>query len=427
MNTHNFLKLSTISLCLFLAIALMFPTPVRAQGITIEDTVEKGEVVDHNLVLSGPVVKMDGKVEGDLVALGDTVTINGEVDGNLIAIGNKVVLNGPVSGSAYIGAVNLVVGPQASVGRDMSYIGGLFETKESSAITRDLNLLSLDANMSGTTGRDVNALIGPLRIGMVVYEFMKDQGWLPQTQSLNLQLSRSGMSMGFGLSSFQNFVTLSSSSGSILRAPEQQSSTDVEQWQNWGVALLRNLGALLIVGLLAIWLLPAQLRWTSEQPRRNPWKAFLIGLIVLTLGWFIALLFFVLVLGLAFFLFWVSLPNLGFLVGALGLLALGLAMVVYWLSIAYFSKVVVAFLVGRMLFARLLPKYSQTRVGPLLTGIIVYALLASIPYLGWVVAMLTTMFGLGALWVVGVGHEQPESELAPAIQPVEESLSTGVS
>src|SRR5215471_1647716 len=121
MNTHKFLKTSILSLSLILAAALMFPSPALAQGINVKDTVKEGEVVDHNLVLSGPVVKMDGKVEGDLLAIGDKVSINGEVDGNLVVVGNTVAINGPVSGSAYIGAANLVVGPQASVGRDVSF------------------------------------------------------------------------------------------------------------------------------------------------------------------------------------------------------------------------------------------------------------------------------------------------------------------
>ncbi len=170
------MKISILSLSLILTVALMFPAPAFAQGITVEDTVKEGEVVDHNMVLSGPVVKMDGKIEGDLLAVGDQIKINGEVDGNLVVIGNKVVLNGPVSGSVYIGAASLVVGPEASVGRDVSFIGGMFETNDTSSITRDLNLISLDSKMAGNTGRDVNALVGPLRLGLVIYDFIEKSG-----------------------------------------------------------------------------------------------------------------------------------------------------------------------------------------------------------------------------------------------------------
>ncbi len=122
------------------------------------------------------------------------------------------------------------------------------------------------------------------------------------------------------------------------------------------------MAALLIVGLLAVWLIPAQLSWTSAQPRSKPWRSLLYGFLILLLGWFVALIALLLVLGLAFFLFWVSLPNLGFLVGSLGVLAIGLASVIYWLSIAYFSKVVIAFLLGRMIFSKSTSRYAQGRV-----------------------------------------------------------------
>lgn len=421
MRTHKFLKTLIISLSLILTLALMFPAPASAQGITIEDTVKEGEVVDHNLVLSGPTVKMDGKVEGDLLAIGDKISINGEVDGNLIVIGNQVKLNGPVSGSVYIGAATLVVGADASVGRDISFIGGMFETQDQSTIERDLNMVTLDARMAGSTGRDVNALIGPLRLGMAIYNFIQSQGWLPKTTSLDLQSFQDVSVLGSDLTlqTLGPLVLISSPE----HAPAWQSSmASAEQWEEWGIALLRDMAALLIVGLLAAWLIPAQLLWTSEQPRIKPWRSLLTGFLILLLGWFVALLVLLLVLGLTFFLFWASLPNLGFLVGSLGLLAVGLAVVVFWFCIVYFSKVVVAYLLGRLLFKRFLPKYAQSRFGTLFTGVILFALIVSIPYLGWVVSVITTMFGLGALWLVAFPHKEVEAETVTVAQPADAGM-----
>ena len=171
---------------------------------------------------------------------------------------------------------------------------------------------------------------------------------------------------------------------------------------------LRNLVSLLILGLLIIWLAPAQLTMASEQTRLKPWRALLTGLLVFVLGWIVAVLIFVLVLALAFFFYWVSLPNLGFFTGAFGLMALGFALSIFWLSIAYFSKIVIAFLVGSLIFKRFIPQRSQVRIWPFLTGVFLYALLASIPYLGWLIAVVTTLFGLGAIWMLSNSHRQPE-------------------
>jgi hypothetical protein len=425
MRIHKLFKLSVLSLSLILTVALLFPAPAFAQGITVEDTVKEGEVVDHNMVLSGPVVKMDGKIEGDLLAVGNQIKINGEVDGNLLVIGNQVVLNGPVSGNVYIGAATLVVGPDASVGRDVSFIGGMFETSETSAIKRDLNVVSLDSKLAGDTGREVNALVGPLRLGMVIYQFIQDQGWLPKSTSLDTRFLavQSVGENSLMLQSIRPLVLIAAPAHELGQQPPQQSSgTNTEQWQTWGIALLRNIAALLIVGLLAVWLIPAQLTFSSEQPRSRPWRSLLIGFLVLLLGWFVALFALLLVLGLAFFFFWISLPNLGFLVGSLGAMAVGLASIIYWLSIAFFSKVIIAFLLGRTIFARSTAKYAQGRVLPLIVGVVLFALIVSIPYLGWVVSVFATMFGLGALWMVAFPHKEKEPEPVTVVQPAEADM-----
>jgi hypothetical protein len=143
-----------------------------------------------------------------------------------------------------------------------------------------------------------------------------------------------------------------------------------------------------------------QLSWTSQQPRLHPWRALFTGLLVLVVGWISVVLVFVLVIALAFFLLWVSLPNLGFLIGTIGLSALGLAVSVFWLSIVFFSKLVVAAMIGSWLFNRFNSKLAQSRIWPVVVGVILYALLASIPYLGGLVATIATLLGLGALWMV---------------------------
>jgi hypothetical protein len=425
MRTHKLLKTTVLSISLVLTLALMFPAPAFAQGITIEDTVKEGEVVDHNMVLSGPVVKMDGTIEGDLLAVGNQIKITGKVDGNLLVIGNQVVLNGPVTGSVYIGAATLVVGPEASVGRDVSFVGAMFDANETSAVGRDLNIITLDSKMAGDTGRDVNALVGPLRLGMVIYQFIQDQGWLPKSTSLETPTLAGYTVSGSGLmlQSIRPLVLIAAPAHELGRQPLQQgSATTTEQWQTWGMALLRNIAALLIVGLLAVWLIPAQLTFSSEQPRSRPWRSLLTGFLVLLLGWLVLFIALLLLLGVAFFLFWISLPNLGFLVGSLGAMAVGLAAVIYWFSVYFFSKVIVAFLLGRTIFAKSTGKYAQGRVVPLLVGIVLFALIVSIPYLGWVVSVIATMFGLGALWMVAFPHKVKEAEPAAVVQPAEADM-----
>jgi len=198
---------------------------------------------------------------------------------------------------------------------------------------------------------------------------------------------------------------------------QQAAQIDTERLKTWGTALLRNLIALLGLGLLVIWLMPDPFIWASEKIKQAPWRMALSGLTFYVGGWFVALLAFVLILALAIFFYAVSLPNLGFLLGTLGLTGLGLGVSVFWLSITYLSKLIIALLIGRLLLQRFAPRYLHSNLWPLLLGVVLYALVASIPYLGWVVATLVTFFGLGALWVVAVqpSIQQPIIESPPAL------------
>ncbi len=429
MKTMKKWKLIILTVCLLFTAALIFPSAALASGKNLSDTVNQGEVLDQNVILNGTSVVMDGVINGDLLAIGNDININGEVNGDLAVIGKNVTLNGPVSGNIYISALFLVVGPEASVGQDVYFIGNSINTHAGSTINRDLNVLGLESELSGTVNRRVNALVGPVVLVEKLYNFMLSKGWLPESLQIKPRTfqdvpgQQPAPGLAFGAASIRNLILISSSPGnkSTLNAAASAhaKAIDVQRLQAWVVPFLRNLVSLLILGLLIIWLAPAQLNMASEQTRLKPWRALLTGLLVFVLGWIVAILIFVLVLALAFFFYWVSLPNLGFFTGVFGLMALGFALSIFWLSIAYFSKIVIAFLIGTLIFKRFLPQRTRAKIWPFLTGVFIYALLASIPYLGWLIAVITTLFGLGAIWMLSNTRRMPE------LQPDSQMENTG--
>jgi hypothetical protein len=436
-SLHN-RKFRIFILCLFLAVVFLAPASAMASENKVEGTVDKGEVLNQSLILFAPEVVMDGVINGDLLAIGNNVSINGKVSGSLFVIGKNVNINGPVEGTVYAAALKLNMDSKATIGRDVYFIGASLETQENSTISRDLHAVSLEAGLSGTVSGDVDALIGPVNIVNVIYNFALEKGWLSQPLKFNLPWLPRGSVVqpvqvsAFGLSSINSLTIHAPSAetalnaGQILQTTGQSSTIDVERLKSWVVPLLRNLAALLILGLLVLWLVPAQLSWAGEQARTSPWRMLLTGLLVFVIGWFAAILALIVVLGLAIFLYWVSLPGLGFLVGALGLMALGLALIVFWLSIAYFSKIIIAYLFGKLLFKRFLPKYADNRILPFLTGVIIYALVASIPYLGWLAVVIVTFYGLGALWKLSITRKLPEVESTALPQPVEDEPEASV-
>ena len=94
-----------------------------------------------------------------------------------------------------------------------------------------------------------------------------------------------------------------------------------------------------------------------------------------------------------------TLGSLLVLIVGLGLLAeigLGLA---FWISTAYPAQIIVSF-VGTII-AETLRSGRRGRVLPLVVGLIVYALLRATPILGFIVGLVVTLLGLGAVrnWI----------------------------
>ena len=412
-NTHQ--KFLLVGLGLVLLAAFWMPSPGKAQGITFGSSVPEGQVVDRNLILRGSEVTINGTVNGDVLAIGQTITVNGQVNGSLLAVGETITVNGQVSNNLLAGGVMMQLDPDGQIGRDLYFGGARLTLSEGAVAQRDVNCISLEAQFSGAIGRDLHAIIGPLQIAELILVPLRDRitliGAVHQEGIIHPDVPMLS-SMGSG------FLTIASSwSTGGQKSTQQAAQIDTERLQTWGVALLRNLISLLALGLLGIWLLPAPLNWTSERVKQAPWRMALSGLTFYLGGWFVAVMGFSLIVAFALFFYTISLPNLGFLLGTLGLTGLGLGVSVFWLSIAYVSKLIIALLIGRLLLQRFAPHYAQGNLWPLILGVVLYALVASIPYLGWIIATLVTIFGLGALWVVAFQPkiQQPIMEISPAM------------
>ncbi|MEJ2262660.1 MAG: hypothetical protein P8X95_04400 [Anaerolineales bacterium] len=415
MKANSRRKFLLIALGLVLLAAFWMPPAGKAQGVIYGNSVPDGQVVDQNLILNGTEVSIDGTVNGDVLAIGRTITLNGEVNGTLLAVGESIIINGQVPGNVLAGAVMMELGSEGEVGRELYFAGARLTLPDGSTIQRDLYLLSLEAQLSGDIGRDIHAIIGPLQIAELILGPLENRIKIigaAQPEAVAQAKAPALAGMGAGA-----LVPAALWLDGVQQAGQPGAQIDAERLKTWGLALLRNLVALLGLGLLGIWLLPAPLNWASQKIKQAPWRMGLSGLTFFLVGWFAALVVFAIILMLAFFLFNISLPGLAILLGTLGLTGLGLGVSVFWLSIAYVSKLIVALLVGRLLLKALAPRYAEGNLWPLLLGVILYVVVASIPYLGWVVATLVTFFGLGALGVISFPRfSQPEeAESMPAL------------
>lgn len=413
-------------------------SPARAQGINInlDDTIASGEVVENDAFLAGTTVRVDGDVVGDLFAGGAFVEVNGNVDGSLFAVGQNVVINGSIGGTVYVAAVTLDLGPEAETGKNVYFIGASVATAEGAEVGRDLVVASMGANLSGEIGRNTVGMIGPWElfkwfmdlIGRPVFE----PGASSSTPDPSFRVESQPVQFsGFipQLNSLLPGISLNSvpgETGKIISAdqPAQSSSgIDSEAVTAWLRGVVEEYITLLIFGLIAIWLFASFLKRSGEQLEEKPLKSTGIGLLALVISVAligVVLLVFLLILMLGIGLGALGLWDLAWAVWGVGFSSMGLA---FWLSllfVSYGTKIIVAFLVGTLILRRLAPKSLQYKILPLLLGLLIYVLLAWVPYFGWVVAILVNAIGLGAAWLAyrDMGTESTEE---PALEEVVEA------
>jgi hypothetical protein len=87
----------------------------------------------------------------------------------------------------------------------------------------------------------------------------------------------------------------------------------------------------------------------------------------------------------------------------------------------------VAVMIGGLILQRWLPRYAQVRFVPLLLGLLIYIILASIPYLGLTIGLLATMLGLGAMWLGRRALPGAVTDVEAARTPLPVSETAGLS
>ena len=400
-----------ISMLIMILFGLFFglTQSAQAQGIDFGSEVAAGETVENDIVLIGDTITLDGTVVGDVLAVGSTVQVNGSVEGSLIVVGGSLTINGEEAGTTYVIGQELTLEEAASLGRNLYFLGLTLNTLKGSQIGRDLVALTLGANLEGEIGREVRAIIGPVPILKTLMELVgKEVSGLSVTMPDAMTNETSSLVQA-------DYASVLPLVQFLAAIDPQSGSIDTQRLGEWALERLRELVTLFVFGMLGIWLLPRQLNRTVEVFRAKWLRSLGIGLLAIVIAFNIigvAILLAALIIAIGYGLGAITLWDLAGAVWAVGLFALGLVFTIFWLFVIYGTKVIVAFVGGRILLDRLAPKATRYKVVPLLLGLVLYVILHGIPILGWVVAILATAVGLGISWLVWRNRETSPSEVA---------------
>jgi hypothetical protein len=157
---------------------------------------------------------------------------------------------------------------------------------------------------------------------------------------------------------------------------------------------------LVLLGGLVVWQLPGLLEKVEDKARKETLPSFAWGLVTVVVVYLGAILAAGLIIAGAIFFGIITLGELAKAILLIGFSSMGLILAVFGLLLSYGSKIVVAYLVGKLLLEWLAPKYQGHKFWPLVIGLLLYTFLRAIPLgFGWLIGFTVTLIGLGAMWL----------------------------
>jgi cytoskeletal protein CcmA (bactofilin family) len=335
-------------------------------------TIPAGETVQGDLYVASGAIVIDGTVDGDLVAAGGDIQVNGTVSGDLIAAGGTVTVAGTVEGDARIAGGQLTV--SGDVGEDLLLAGG------QATITA-----------SGSVGEDVIASAGQLSIaGSVAGSVEGGAGTYDRTGSVG---GSENVAVG--------------ERGDDTEADRDDANLILDAVKHFIVVVL--------IGALALWLLPGLTRASAEAIRRRPLASFGSGLLA-ALGWLLGFIGIVVVIILAAILF--GLIGFGELAGLIfiaGIVTIIVATFALFVICGYLADALVGLALAGLV--RREPGSRWLDLGLLAAGAAVVVLLTSLPVAGGWIKLVVAILGLGGLalaaWTASRTRRAPTVVVAP--------------
>ena len=459
MKTNRFSWVQGLfTLTLVLVLVLGSTTTARAAEIIPGEIIPAGTTIDDDALVGGTTVIVDGTINGNLIAGGETVTLNGIVNGDAILMGKTVIvsqsaqingnlflgaqvaeISGKVSGSLFGGSAavelrngaeitgNVYAGtysfeslPETSIGRDLFV--GAYQVKLAGELTRNLKAGGAAFDLNGFIGGDVNIEMGnalestdgmpmawnsygenlpePAQPGLRVGPDAEIIGTLNYTSTVPVQI---GDQVGGGV---VYSTPVPNQSTYEYQRPEKSTPPAL----NWTWRLLRNLVTGLILGALALWLVPGLLKRSAAIAGSKTLPALGIGFLAVVLSVPVVLMALGLVAALALLFGLVTLGGLAGLIIWVGLTIITVAVIAFSFVAVYGSKLIVSYLVGKLLFEKVFKAENTSVWVQFFVGIFLLTLLIAIPFIGWLFGLVVSLIGLGVVWYLL--RRQPVAETA---------------
>jgi hypothetical protein len=368
-----------------------------------------------------------GVIGGDLFGGASNVVIDGAVRGSIYLVGGQLDISGAIGGDIHFagGVLNLkpsarlnklgsdvislslstaiedarVPGSVTSVGYQL-LLDGVVEREVSfwgSALTID-NLVKGD--VTATVGDPASTGVTQLRTLLnflpIEVSLVNPGLRVTETGMVESQLRYEGPVEGEIVAALPNPPEFTLVVNDFTIAPEESL---LDQLRDYAGQAIREFISLALIGAVGLLLTPRALQAPIYSLRVRPLPSLGVGLLMFIISFPIFLIVILFSVALVLLLSVLQLGDFAVLGGVIiNILNLGGAGLFYFTAI-FISRVIVCIALGRFLVRLLLgdrPERYMTYVS-LLLGVILLALVSSLPYVGWLINALAAFFGLGAI------------------------------
>jgi cytoskeletal protein CcmA (bactofilin family) len=326
--------------------------------------------------VAGGSVSVDQAVSGDLIAAGGTIDVDAPVGGDALVFGGNVRIGGNVAQSVYASGGQLVI--RGKVGRNARFAGGQVELAPKAQIAGNVSVGGGQVTLNGAVQGYVQAAGGNLTInGPVEGDVFASAGTLELGPGARIN----------GRLRYASRDELKRHPAAVVTGGVERASFSIERGEREEHERARSVyprggwiwtvGLMVLAGVL-IAALPAVSARVSTTLRARPGLSLLFGFIALVCIPVAAVVLLITVIGIP-----------------LALLALAL-----YLPLLLIGYVAAGIGVGDWTLQRFKSDAAERlwwRIGAAATAVLLLALLARLPWVGGIVALLALLIGLGAL------------------------------
>lgn len=368
----RFLKITVLSL-LFLSLGAVYvQAQENAQWPFRQNekvTLEENETVERDFFATGESIEIKGTVNGDLYAAGGNIVIEGTVNGDVLAAGGQIEIPGKVGGSVRVAGGNIEI--NGVVGKNLTAGAGNIEVGKEASISGSMVFGAGNVEVNGPVGGNIVAGVGNLVVRNSV------SGGI-YTGVGKLQIDEGAKITG-DVTYWSDEEALvdeaATISGTLERRtpvePRGPSDKDVESFLT-GFRLF-SLLSMVVIGLLLLRFFPGILETGVQILDQKPWQSLGLGLVKLILEPIVAIILIVTVIGLP----------------------LGIFLIFAYIMEIYFASYFVTFWIGKLVMNRFNQKANL--YWSFIVGVLVFALITSVPIVSGIVRFLSLLFGLGAI------------------------------